>query len=186
MEDEKIVALYLARDEQAVQATDDKYGGYCFTLANNILACPEDAEEAVSDTYWKCWSSIPPNRPRVFRMYLAKITRNLSFERWRAKSAAKRGGGELTLVLEELEDCVASPGSVEDRLNEKELARTIFAFLDTCPKQEHDFFLRRYFFVETCQEIGRRYGIQPDSVRRTLARTRGKLKKYLKKEGYAV
>ena len=37
MKDEEIVALYFARDEQAVARTDEKYGGYCYALANRIL-----------------------------------------------------------------------------------------------------------------------------------------------------
>lgn len=44
MKDEEIVALYFARDEQAVARTDEKYGGYCFTLANRILCNESDAD----------------------------------------------------------------------------------------------------------------------------------------------
>ena len=83
MDDTQIIDLYFARDEQAVVETDQKYGRYCFTLANAILNNPEDTEETVSDTYWKTWEAIPPQRPSVFKMFLAKITRNLAFSRWR-------------------------------------------------------------------------------------------------------
>ena len=72
MEDEQIVALYFARDEQAVARTDEKYGAYCFSLANRILCSEADAEETVSDTYLKAWRSIPPTRPKVLRLFLAK------------------------------------------------------------------------------------------------------------------
>lgn len=186
MNDEQILDLYFARDEQALVETDRKYGGYCFTLANSILHNDQDAEETVSDTYLKAWNAIPPKRPGIFKMFLAKITRNLAFSRWRAYSAEKRGGGEMELVLEELEGCLAAPGGVEDAMNAKELARTIRAFLDTLPEREQDIFLRRYFFVEESETIARRYGMKPATVLRTLSRTRMKLKRYLLKEGYAV
>lgn len=186
MEDSQILDLYFQRDQQAVVETDRKYGGYCFTLANSILHNEQDAEETVSDTYWKAWTSIPPTKPVVFKMFLAKITRNLSFTRWRSDSAKKRGGGELELVLEELEGCIAAPGNVEDRLNAKELARAIRRFLDTLSVREQDIFLRRYFFVEDTAAIAKRYGMTPSTVLRTLSRTRGKLKTYLTQEGYAV
>ena len=91
MNDEQILDLYFARDEQALLETDRKYGGYCFTLANSILHNDQDAEETVSDTYLKAWNAIPPKRPGIFKMFLAKITRNLAFTRWRAYSAEKRG-----------------------------------------------------------------------------------------------
>ena len=186
MEDTKILDLYFARDEQAVAETHKKYGSYCFSLANSILPSKQDAEEAVSDTYWKTWNVIPPNRPAVFRLFLAKITRNVSFSRWRKLTADKRGGGEMALVLDELAGCIAAPGSVEDGLRGRELAAAIRAFLDTLPPREQDIFLRRYFYVEESGTIADRYGMKQATVQRTLSRTRSKLKQYLAKEGYAV
>ena len=186
MEDTRILDLYFARDEQAVAETDKKYGAYCFTLANSILPNKQDAEEAVSDTYWKAWRVIPPKRPAVLKLFLAKITRNVSFSRWRMLNAEKRGGGEMALVLEELSSCIAAPGNVEDSVNAKELACAIPNFLDTIPPREQDIFLRRYFFVEESELIACRYGMKTATVRRTLSRTRTKLKKYLTQEGYTV
>ena len=186
MEDEAILDLYFARDEQAVVETERKYGGYCFHLANTILHNDQDAEETVSDTWLRAWNVIPPQRPRVFRMFLAKITRNLAFSRWRNLAAEKRGGGELALVLEELAGCIAVQESVDDRLNGQELTKTIRGFLDCLPDRERDIFLRRYFFVEESETIARRYGIRQASVLRILSRTRAKLKTYLQKEGYPL
>lgn len=186
MEDEAIVKLYFDRDEQALAETDKKYGGYCFSLAHSILHNDEDAEETVSDTYYKAWKTIPPKKPHVFKMFLAKITRNLAFSRWRQYTADKRGGGEMALVLEELAGCVAAPGSVEDRMNARDLVFTIRGFLNTLPSREQDIFLRRYFFVEESETIAKRYGMKTATVQRTLSRTRQKLKTYLTQEGYAV
>lgn len=186
MEDEKIIELYFSRDEQAVAETDKKYGAYCFTLANSILNSREDAEETVSDTYLKTWHAIPPKKPNVLKMFLAKITRNLAFSRWRSQTAEKRGGGKLALVLEELSGCLATPERVEDRLDAKELAKTIRCFLNTLPQREQDIFLRRYFFVEESDAIARRYNMKRSTVLRTLSRTREKLKAYLHEEGYCV
>ena len=186
MEDTKIIDLYFARDEQAIAETHRKYGAYCFSLANSILNDQQDAEEAVNDTYLKTWNAIPPKRPAVLRLFLAKITRNTAFTRWRKRSAEKRGGGEMALVMEELADCLAAPGGVEDGLNAKELAAAIRSFLDTIPAREQDIFLRRYFYVEESSVIAQRYGMKPATVQRSLSRTRAKLKQYLIREGYAV
>ncbi len=186
MEDEAIIKLYFARDERAVQETDKKYGGYCFSLANGILHNDQDAEETVSDTYLKAWQAIPPKKPQVLKLFLAKITRNLAFTRWRRYTADKRGGGEMALVLEELEGCIAASGAVDDKLNARELVLTIRSFLNTLPPREQDIFLRRYFFVEESEVIAKRYGMKKATVQRTLSRTREKLKTYLTKEGYAV
>lgn len=186
MEDSKIIDLYFARDEQALAETHRKYGRYCFTLADAILGSREDSEEVVNDTYWKTWEAIPPKRPTILKLFLAKITRNLAFTRWRSEHSQKRGSAEMEVVLDELADCIPAPGGVEDAINGKNLTMAIRAFLDTQKVREQNIFLRRYFFVEETETIAARYGMRPDAVRRSLSRTRAKLKTYLMQEGYAV
>ena len=184
MEDQAILDLYFARDELAITETDRKYGSYCYSVANRILGSAEDSEETVSDTYYHTWNAIPPQRPTFLRLFLAKITRNLAFARWRKLSAAKRGGGETELVLEELAGCIPGREQIDDGLNAVELAKTIRAFLDTLPDREQDIFLQRYFYVEDPETIARRHKIRQSNVNLILCRTRAKLKTYLKQEGY--
>ena len=65
MEDQMIVDLYWARSESAIAATSDKYGGYCFKIAFNILADHEDSDESVNDTWLRAWNCMPPHRPAL-------------------------------------------------------------------------------------------------------------------------
>ena len=53
MEDSAIVDLYWQRSDQAISETDRKYGRYCHTIAYNICASNEDAEECVNDTWFR-------------------------------------------------------------------------------------------------------------------------------------
>ncbi len=78
MEDRQIVELYWQRSEGAIPATEAKYGAYCRTIAKNILANDEDAEECVNDTWLGAWNSMPDNRPTLLGPYLGKLTRWLS------------------------------------------------------------------------------------------------------------
>ena len=128
MEDQGIIALFFDRSEQAIEETDKKYGGYCYSIAYNILFNREDSEECVSDTYLAAWNTIPPRRPNFLNAFLAKMTRHISIDRWRKRSAKKRGGGEIFLALEELEDCVDS-SSTETEYEKKELSRVLNQFL---------------------------------------------------------
>ena len=184
MEDQGILDLYFARDELAITETDRKYGSYCYSVANRILDSAEDSEETVSDTYWHTWNAIPPQRPKFLKMFLAKITRNLAFTRWRTLSAAKRGGGETELVLEELSGCIPGKEQIDDKLNARELVNAIRTFLDTLPDREQDIFLQRYFYVEDPETIAQRHKIRRANVNVILSRTRAKLKTYLTQEGY--
>ena len=119
MEDKVILDLYFARDELAITETDRKYGGYCYSIANRILNSNEDSEETVSDTYLQTWNSIPPQHPNFLKLFLAKISRNLALNRLQMQSAAKRGGGEVAIVLEELAGCIPGNEQIDDRLNAK-------------------------------------------------------------------
>lgn len=186
MDDSQILQMYLLRDECAILETDKKYGSYCTCLANRILENHQDAEEVVEDTYLQTWNSIPPKQPVSLRLYLAKITRNLSFSKYRAKTAQKRGGGELELALDELSECVGTSDTAREHLEGKELAATIQSLLLTLSKRDRDVFIRRYFFVESVDEIARQYGIQVSNVHMILSRVRKKLKDHLIQEGYVL
>ena len=104
MEDHEIVQLYWERDERAIGESEKKYGGLCRSVALRVLENIEDSEECVSDTWLRSWNVIPPQRPNLLGAFLARITRNLALDRWRASHAAKRYGGETALALEELGD----------------------------------------------------------------------------------
>ena len=184
MEDQKIIDLYWQRSEQAIQETDNKYGAYCYSIAWNILTRREDAEESVSDTYLAAWRSMPPKRPGILSAFLGKITRHLSIDRWRRRTADKRGGGEVTLALEELEDCVSGGESVEDRVQRKELTVLLNRFLDGLPETERNVFLCRYWYADSVQDVADTFGFSVAKVNSMLHRTRQKLRKALRKEGY--
>ncbi|MBP3352550.1 MAG: RNA polymerase sigma factor [Lachnospiraceae bacterium] len=184
MEDNQIVELYFQRDADAIKETDSKYGSYCFAIADSILHNKEDSEECVNDTWLSAWNAMPPQRPKVLRMFLAKITRNLSFNRFNARNAEKRGGGEIHLVLDELAECIASESDTENEYLAKELEQCIKLFVRKLPEREGNVFVRRYFFTESISMIAKRYGKNDNNVMVMLSRSRKKLKAHLEKEGY--
>lgn len=186
MEDSRILELYWQRDEQAILQTKQRYGGYCFRIAASVLENQWDAEEVVADTWVRAWNSIPPNRPVHFKQYLAKITRNLAINIRLAQNAQKRKGDQVALALEELEECIPSHETAEGHLEAAELKKAISGFLRTQPAREQGIFLRRYFYLESTQQIAGCYGIKEANVLQILSRTRRKLKAYLQKEGYAL
>ena len=65
MEDNQIINLYFDRSEQAIKETDTKYGGYCYSIAYNILTNQEDAEETTAPLQTDTSDNeIPWNGPR--------------------------------------------------------------------------------------------------------------------------
>lgn len=184
MEDSQIIELYWQKNEDAIKETDRKYREYCFAIANNILCNHQDSEECVNDTWLNTWNAIPPQKPKALQIFLAKITRNLSFNRFNARSAQKRGSGEITLVLDELAECLSGESDVESEYAAKELGQHIRLFVHALPEKACNVFVRRYFFTDPVREIAKRYRLTENNVMVILSRTRKKLKQYLVKEGF--
>ena len=181
---DEIVTLLWQRDEQALPQMERQYGGLCRRILSGILPCVCDAEEALNDVWFRIWNSIPPAKPKYFRAYLAKTARNTALHHLERTQAQKRSS--VTVLLEELAECISAPGSVDDNWNRKELEQAIRNFLKTLPSRDQDVFVRRYFFVESTDAIATRYAMKPNTVLRTLSRNRKKLKEYLIREGFAL
>lgn len=183
MEDREIVTLFWQRDERALQAAADKYGGYCRAVARNILADEQDAEECLNDTWLRAWNTMPTNRPSRLAPYLGKLSRWISLTRLREKTSLKRGGGETELVLDELAEAVDSGADVEKAVELKELNAALRRFLKSLGETERQVFLARYWFIASIAEIAEKFGFSESKVNSMLHRTRKKLLGYLKEEG---
>ena len=183
MDDQHIVELYWARDEEAIRHTADRYGQYCYAIAYNILSVREDSEECVNDTYLDAWNSMPPHRPNILSAFLGKITRRIAIDRWREGRAQKRGGGEMALALDELSECVASQSDVTREVETLEVAAGVQKFLNTLPDTERRIFVRRYWHMESVASLAARFGYGQSRVKSMLHRTRAKLRRYLEEEG---
>lgn len=183
MEDKDIVELYWARSQRAIEETDEKYGKYCHTIAYNICLNNEDAEECVSDTWFKAWNSMPSNRPERLIGFLGNMTRNLALDRWREKRRKKRGGGETELALSELSEYFSDSDDVEKEIEFKELESAIADFVRELPQRERRIFTARYYFMSPVGDIAKRLGERESRTKMTLYRLRTKLREKLEKEG---
>lgn len=184
MDDNIIVDLYWNRSESAISETAAKYGAFCFSIAYNILTNKEDAQECVSDTYLAAWNSIPPRRPSLLSAFLGKITRHISIDRWRSRSAYKRGAGEMDLALEELDYCIPGGETPEQAYERKELALAFNRFLESLPETERSVFLCRYWYLDPIDRIAENFGFTHSKVTSMLHRLRGRLRTHLEKEGF--
>ncbi len=185
MDDEKIIDLFFDRSEQALRELDTKYGKLCHKISYNILNNREDAEECVNDAYLGIWNAIPPKRPDPLMTFLCKIVRNLSIARYHANTAMKRNSA-YDVALSELEDCLASPSTVESEFEANELSSIIDSFLETLSQENRVIFMRRYWFSDSYEEIAKRVGLTEKNVSVRLTRIRKQLKDYLKEREVLV
>jgi RNA polymerase sigma-70 factor (ECF subfamily) len=124
----------------------------------------------------------------MFGGFLAKLVRNLSLDRYRARTAKKRGGAgaNFTAVLSELDECLPSLDNVEEEYEAGQTAELINRFLEELPEIQRELFTRRYWNGEPLADVAADYGISYSKAGSLLHRLRKKLKTELEKEGIII
>jgi len=180
--DEEIIELFFTRSEDAIKELKVKYGKICLQTSYNILDNYFDAEECVNDSYLGVWNAIPPTRPKPLLTYVLKIVRNVSLTRYQKNHAQKRNSS-YDVAMEELEEFLAAPDSVESRMELRELAGNIETFLDSLNSLNRVIFVRRYWFYDNYMQIAKKVGLSEKNVSVRLTRLRKQLKDYLEERG---
>ena len=182
MDDSRIIELYFARDERAIEQTRASYGRLLLSVAMSILHDRLDSEECESDTYLKAWQIIPPTRPTYFSAFLTKITRNLAINRLRDGNRQRPLGPEL--IFEEIAEAI--PDRQGDITEEIELRDALNEFLEGLDKTKRQIFVRRYFYMREIKEISREMGMTAGSVKVALWRVRQELRDHLESRGIVI
>ena len=178
-----IIELMERRDEQALILLKQHYSEYCYSILYNFLRNHEDAEEALNDVWIHLWNSIPPARPKHLRAYLAKTCRNIALDYMKRNQAKKRNG--ITLLLEEIAEIIPD-AKWEQNEQSQELRSVLNQFLYSIGDDERRIFLRRYWYSATIDELAEEFSCSTSRITGILFRTRKKLRKYLKKEGFQI
>lgn len=183
LSDEEIIALYWARNENAIKHTDDKYRAYLLKIANNILKDMQDSEECLNDTYLSAWNTIPPERPYLLKAFLAAIIRNQSLMLGRRQKAQKRVVMSQAVSLSELEDVLADVRETDDA---HMLAMVIESYIASLDKDQRYIFLGRYYFGKSIDDIASEMGVSRSKVSKQIAHIKQALRKKLAEEGIGV
>ena len=181
MDDEKIIALFRQRDESAIAETEKMYSSLCGRIIMNILSDRSDTDETLNDTWLRAWDTIPPEHPKSLGAYLTVIARNLALDKYRRRSASKRGEA-FSSVLDEAAELLPDTVRVEELIEQRVFIERVNRFLSTLPKRKRVLFVRRYFCLDSIAEIASRYGLKESYITVTLMRVRNKLRAYLEKE----
>jgi RNA polymerase sigma-70 factor (ECF subfamily) len=182
--DADIIALFWARDEQALQMTDRKYRSYLFAVAHHILGDDADAQECVNDAYLHAWNTIPPARPRVLAAYLVTIARRRALDLYRHKHRQKRGGGLHESFPEEYP--LSDGYTVQQEEQSRRIAAAIDQLMEALPSTQRYLFVGRYYLHRPVSELARALGLSRSAVQKQLASMKKKLRILLESEDITV
>jgi len=180
-DDSSIVDMFLNREEEAIRIVSAKYGARIRSIAYGITENTETAEECENDTYMEAWNRIPPHEPRTYLLaFLSRIVRTISINRCVRDRRLKRFAfiSELT---SEMEQCIASSISVENKIDENLLIEEIGKFLKEQPPKKRLVFMRRYYYLDKMETIAKRLDMKESTVRTLLTRMRKDLHQYLER-----
>lgn len=186
MEDKLLIDGLFARDERSLARLEEKYSGYCYTVAYAVVRCREDAQECVGDAMLGVWNSIPPNRPENLGAYVGRIARNSALNMLKARRSKKRGEKNVALALDELSECIPSAENTEQQADTVLLREAVNGFLDSLERERRIVFIQRYWYMLGISEIAAERGMTEGAVKMSLKRTRDSLKIFIEKEGFTV
>ena len=170
MDDRELLAALRTQPEEGLWALTQKYGALITAVVRRILPNDEqDAEECAADVLVAAWQNAPKlqRKKRPLRAWLCVTARNTAIDRWRALRPRQ---GDCELNEELAADWVLEPHttSAEDLIGQ---------LLTELPEPDREIFLRRYYYLESCREIGQRLNMQEHTVTVRLSRGREKLRK---------
>ncbi|MEM7305793.1 MAG: sigma-70 family RNA polymerase sigma factor [Planctomycetota bacterium] len=128
----------------------------------------ETLADDISQDAWAIAVASPPRGPESLRGWLATVVRNLVRRAWRLESRRReleaRGAAP---------EATAGPGLLAERVEHQ---RTLVGLLLELPEAYRDTLLLRYYERASHEEIARRTGVAPATVRTRLARGLGALR----------
>ena len=185
MNDEKIIELFFARDENAIKETEEKYTTLCHYVAKNYLTVREDREECINDAMLALWNNIPPEKPDNLCAYISRLVKNIALKRTRSNNMWKRCAN-YNSAGEELLDLIPDGKTLAEEYEAKRTGEIINKFLGTLSKRDRDVFVLRYWYRDTVPEVSRRTGLSESLIKSLCERLRKRLREELAKEGIIV
>ncbi len=138
------------RDEAALAALYDRYGGLVFSVASRVLADAQAAEEILQDIFQHVWNSAARFDPARGSLagWLVVSARNRSIDRLRRRNPWS--------TSDTLPQDVALPFNLEDAVLREHLLKKVRAVIDRLPKEQRALVDLAYFEGLTHSEIATR------------------------------
>ena len=169
MGEQEIIQLIRDRDHRGMDELLLHFGPLMRYIIAPILSDSRDREECLSKAAMRAWDRIAQFDPDrgSWKGWLTAITRNT------ALNLARGPGGEAG----ELTEDIPAPGPTpEEALLRKERAEELKKLLDTLPYKDRALLYRKYYYMQSTDQIARELGTTPRAVEGRLYR----LKKLLR------
>ena len=183
LEDRGIIERVLEGDREAYGTLVQRYQSKLFAVAFGVLRHREDAREVAQEAFIKAYRNLPGfRRDSSFYTWIYRITLNLAidFQRkaWRKRETTFE---DVRLGPDEINATGPRPmGNPGEKLEQKRLAETINAAIDTLPADQRTAIILREIQGLSYKEIAETMGCAEGTVMSRLYYARKKLQELLK------
>ena len=169
MGEQEIIQLIRDRDHRGMDELLLHFGPLMRYIIAPILSDSRDREECLSEAAMRAWDRIAQFDPDrgSWKGWLTAITRNTALNRARSPGSE---AGELT------EDIPAPGPTPEEALLRKERAEELKKLLDTLPCKDRALLYRKYYYMQSTDQIARELGTTPRAVEGRLYRLKKQLR----------
>ena len=145
-----LIARIVHRDEAALAALYDRYGGLVFSVASRVLNDAQSAEEILQDVFHHLWGAAARFDPERGSLagWLVVTTRNRSIDRLRRRTPQTNA--------DVLPEDIALPFNLEDSILRDRLLDKVRGVIDRLPSDQRTLMELAYFDGLTHVEIAAR------------------------------
>ena len=177
--DNILIAELKSGSEAALYRLSDEFSGYVMTVIRNFSGGrlpQQDIEELCSEVFWQLWL----HRENLDEKYGLKPYLSVC-----AKNAVRNRLRSMKITPGNIDDAdIASELSVERAAELHEMMEHLNKALSELPQDDREVFLRYFFYGEKTAAIASAMGINENTARSKLSRTRVKIKQYLEQRGF--
>lgn len=177
--DQDIIDLLAAKDQRGIERIAERYERLIRYIAATILGDRKtEVEECVNDVYLKLWEhGIQYDQTKAsFKTYLKAVTRNTALNHLRRLHRLEEleGMDEADTLRSEYIDYYNSP---EQKMIFEEEVQALNRVLKSLKKKDRELVLRRFYYLQSTEQIARGMGMSRNAVDSKMSRLRKKIRK---------
>lgn len=174
MQEEEIIRLICERNQEGIKEFLRCYGSLILYVVSPILHDEQDREECVSEVAMKVWDKINSYdcAKGSWTVWITVLSRNAALNRVRRGKAAEQ-------AVEIDEHIPTSDPTPEEIVIENERRQALLKELKKLPAKDRELFYRKYYYMQSAEQIGSELGISVRAVEGRLYRIKKKLRKKL-------
>ena len=178
---DKLLLKLKKHDEKALQAVIEQYSLLVATVVNNISKSSltkEDIEETVADVFVTLWNNADKVQEGKLKGYICCIARTRTLN----KIAVNRNKAVLNIDDYDPKDDF----SIADETEKKDIHRELREIIKEIELPDREILIRYYYYYQTVSQISEAMGINIETVKSKLRRTRNKIKAKLIERSYTL